>query len=336
MPSHSEIARLGMAALERAGVPRDHARQQLDLLLEAELRGYASHGLQRLPRIVERIGNGVVDPVTKGRGRWRGTAFLDVDGAHGLGPVVAMHALGQAAERARETGIAIAAIRDCDHLGMLAWYAETIAAKGQILLALTISEALVHPWGGRQAMLGTNPVAIGVPALPHPFVFDMATSIVAMGKIHDHAVRGEPIPADWALDAKGRPTTDAVAAKSGAIAPFGGAKGYGLGLAFEVLVGALTSCALGPAVRGTLDSTFPCNKGDVFVVIEPAAGVATSISAFLDSLRQSSPTDPAHPVRIPGDRANAQRHRAIGQTIELPDSVWARIRELAGDSGDPP
>jgi LDH2 family malate/lactate/ureidoglycolate dehydrogenase len=323
-----------MAALRRVSVPEDHAEQQLSLLLEAELRGYPSHGLLRLSRIIERIANGVVDPRATGEGRWRGAALLDMDGMQGLGPVVALSALDAISARARETGVAMAAIRRCDHLGMLAWYAEKIALKGQVLIALTISEALVHPWGGREAMLGTNPVAIGVPASPTPFVFDMATSIVAMGKIHDHAARGEPIPPGWALDAAGDPTTDAAAAKAGAIAPFGGAKGYGLGLAFEVLVASMAACALGPDVRGTLDSTQPCNKGDVFIVMEPAAHMSALVSEFLDDIRRSVPSDPAHPVRVPGDRAFEMRDRRRTQDITVAPAVWALMRELAGEPPD--
>lgn len=333
MPSYDEIRQVGLAALHRAGVPRDHANQQLDMLLEAELRGYSSHGLMRLPRILERIANGVVDPQAKGSGRWRGAASYEVDGQNGLGPVVAMNALDIVSARAWETGIAIATIRDCDHLGMLSWYAEKVASQGQALLALTISEALVHPWGGRQAMLGTNPVTIGVPASPSPFVFDMASSIVAMGKIHDHAARGAPLSPGWALDAAGDPTTDAEAAKSGAIAPFGGAKGYGLGLAFEVLVGSLTGCALGTDVKGTLDSTEPCNKGDVFIVMESALSLTDQVSDYLGAVRSSIPMDPDEPVRVPGDRALVERQRRLDDGIPLPASVWDELRRLA--SGDP-
>ena len=330
----AEIERVALAALRRAGVPEAPARQQVALLLEAELRGYPSHGLLRLPRIVERIANGVVDPESRGEAHWRGGALLAVDGRRGLGPVVALSALDTICERARETGLALAAIRDCDHLGMLAWYAEEVARRGQVLIALTISEALVHPFGGRRAMLGTNPVAIGVPAEPAPFVFDMATSIVAMGKIHDHAVRGEPIPAGWALDAAGNPTTDAAAAKQGALAPFGGAKGYGLALAFEVLVASLTACALGPEVRGTLDSEHPCNKGDVFIVVEPAAGMAQAITGFLDAVRASPPAEAGRPVRVPGDRAAAARAAALGRAIAVAPAVWRRLLVLAGEVRD--
>ncbi len=146
-----------LRALERAGVPADHARTQLSLLLDAELSGVASHGLLRLPRVIERIANGVTNPRTSGKGEWRGQSFLQVDGEQGLGPVVALAALEQISTRARETGLAVAAIRNCDHLGMLAWYAEKIAARGQVLLAFTVSEALVHPLGWAPCHAGHKP-----------------------------------------------------------------------------------------------------------------------------------------------------------------------------------
>jgi hypothetical protein len=130
-------------------VPDDHASTQADLLIQAELSGRASRGLQRLRRIVERIRNGVFDPVAIGRHEWRGDALLEVDGQMGLGPVVALIALSQLMTRAHDTGIAVAAIRNNNHLGMLAWYVERVASNGQAAITLTTSEALVHPWGGR-------------------------------------------------------------------------------------------------------------------------------------------------------------------------------------------
>ncbi|RIX99725.1 Ldh family oxidoreductase [Aureimonas flava] len=332
MPSVDEIRAAGLAALVRAGVPQGDAEIQLSLLLDAELRGVASHGLLRLPRVLERIANGVTDPRSRAAFDWQAGALLSVDGRQGLGPVVAMQALEKVCERARETGVATAVIRNCDHLGMLAWYGEHVARHGQILIALTVSEALVHPWGGRRAMLGTNPIAIGIPTASDPFVFDMATSLVSMGKIHDHANRGMPIPEGWALDADGDPTTDASAAKRGAIAPFGGAKGYGLALAFELLVTSLTGAAIGTAVKGTLDSDAPCNKGDVFIVLEPHHGTAAAISAFIEDLRASPPIDPAVPVRIPGDRARSARSARAAARIDLPADIWNRIRDRAGSA----
>ncbi|MGU7778614.1 Ldh family oxidoreductase [Burkholderia sp. PU8-34] len=330
-----EATRVAARALERAGVPAGHAQTQVSLLIEAELRGRSSHGLLRLPRIVERIQNGVVNPTTEGRSTWRGNSFLNVDGERGLGPVVACSALAKISERAKTTGVAVAGISNNNHLGMLALYAENIAKQGQILIAISTSEALVHPWGGRTAMFGTNPVAIGVPASPSPFVLDMATSLVSMGQIHDFAHRGLPLEPGWALDENGDETTDASAAKRGAIAPFGAAKGYALGLAFEVVVASLTASALGRDVRGTLDSDSVCNKGDVFIVIEPASGtVAETISEYLNAIRACPPIDLSAPVVVPGDGAHRRRARNLQTGISIASNIWADIRKLAGNSTD--
>ncbi|WP_207471154.1 Ldh family oxidoreductase [Paracoccus fontiphilus] len=330
MPTHRDIEAAALAALVRAGVPADQAALQVELLLEAELRGTASHGMLRLPRVVRRILNGVSDPVAKGLHDWAGQALLHVDGQGGLGPVVAMHALEAAADRVARTGSVTVAIRNCNHLGMLGFYAERMARRGFVLLGFTVSEALVHPWGGRRAMIGTNPVAIGVPAEPQPFVLDLATSLVSMGKIHDHANRGAPIPDGWALDAAGNPTTDAAAARDGALAPFGGAKGYALGLGFELLVTALAGSAIGGDVSGTLDDGTACNKGDVFILFAPQDGMAARIGAYLQALRDSAPLDGAHPVRIPGDRALQDREARLNGDLPLPDDIWNQIRALAG------
>jgi L-2-hydroxycarboxylate dehydrogenase (NAD+) len=327
---HQEALRLGIRALMRAGVPAGHAQTQVEMLIEAELCDRPSHGLLRLPRLVARIGNGVIDPLTEGDAEWRLPSFLRVDGRGGLGPVVAGAALNALCGRARQTGIAIGAIANNNHLGMLSAYVERVARGGQVALAFTTSEALVHPWGGRKAMFGTNPIAIGVPANPHPLVLDMATSIVSMGKIHDHAHRDEPIPDGWALDSGGEPTTDPAAAKLGAIAPFGGAKGYALGLAIEVLVTSLTAAALGTDVTGTLDAERPCNKGDVFIVIDPLSTMVTaSISAYLDAVRASPPARAGHPVIVPGDGARARREQRLATGIPMAESVWSDICALS-------
>lgn len=329
--SPAELKKTSEAALIRAGVSSRNAEIQVDLLLDAELRGHASHGLLRLPRLVRRIQNGVASANATGLHSWTGEGFLSVDGQNGLGPVVAMTALDQLCDRVERKGVAIAAIRDCNHLGMLAWYARAIALRGKVLLALTTSEALVHPWGGRKAMVGTNPIAIGVPADPRPFVMDMATSLVSMGKIHDHTNRGQDIPEGWALDENGDPTTDARAGTRGAIAPFGGPKGYALGLGFEVLVAALAGSALGTDVVGTLDDDKACNKGDVFTVMQPDAAAFRPVSAYLEAIRAMPPADPDRPVSVPGDRAervHAER-TAVGHT---PDpEIWQQIRALAGE-----
>ena len=320
--------------LARQGVPEPHARIQANLFIGADMRGTASHGLLRLRLIVERLKLGLAVAGETGKQDWTARSFLSVDGRRGLGPVVALAALDAVIPRARETGIAIAAVRNANHLGAIAFYADYVARQGLTVIALTISEALVHPFGGRKAMIGTNPIAIGVPATPEPLVLDMATSLVSMGKIHDHANRDAPLPEGWALDAQGNPTTDAMAAKDGAIAPFGGAKGYALGLAFEVLVASLAESAIGNGVQGTLDSVHPSNKGDLFIVIAPphADAARALVTDYLDAVRASPPADPAKPVLIPGDRAHAARDKSRAEGVMLDDGLWQDLQKLDSET----
>jgi len=325
-----ELRRIATSILLDSGVPGPLAELQADLLLEAELRGVPSHGLLRLRRIVERIGNGCANPTATGQQVWRREGYLEVDGEMGLGPVVADAALQAVCARARRTGIAVAAIRNSNHIGMLGFYAERVAAAGQTILAFSTSEALVHPWGGRKAMLGTNPIAIGVPTGSDPFVMDTATSIVSMGEVHDYANRGAALPPGWALDGKGNPTTDAEAAKSGALAPFGGAKGYALGLAFGLLTSSLASAALGRDVRGTLDSEAVCNKGDLFIVID---GPTAALDGYLEMLRQTEPAHGVDQVLIPGERGRACRAERMRDGVPLADSLWRDLQQLAGETG---
>lgn len=330
-----QVRALAEGILIGCGAPPAHAEVQVDLLLDAQMRGVASHGLMRLPRIVQRVAGGLADPCAQGLHTWRRKSFLEVDGQGGLGPVVAMHALKALAPRAAENGIAVAAIRNNNHLGMLAWYAEQIARQQLAVIVFTTSEALVHPWGGRKAMVGTNPVAIGVPAQPEPLVLDMATSLVSMGKVHDYASRGVPLQPGWALDACGEPTTDARAATQGALAPFGGPKGYALGVAIELLVTCLAGSQTGTRIRGTLDATEICNKGDVFIVISPQGGVAVAalMNDYLCELRSCTPSQLGQPVVIPGDRARRSRRIAMERGLDIDDRLWNQLKALNKSPG---
>lgn len=329
--SVEELRKIAVILLGKHGAPTSHAALQADVLIEAELRSMPSHGLQRLPRLLRRIDRGLVDTATTGAVEWTRPGFLSIDGQRGFGPVIIQAAIERLSDPVRTQGVAMAAIRNANHIGMLAYYAEMAAAQGLISVILTTSEALVHPFGGTEAMLGTNPLAIGIPTETTPFVLDLATSRVSMGKIHHHALTKQPLPDGWAVDTHGHPTTDAEAAKSGALAPFGGAKGYGLGLAIELLVVALTGSAFAPAVRGTLDDTEPSNKGDLIVLIDPAAptGMGKGLAAHLDRLRASRADDPNRPVAIPGDGARRRRDLALREGIEVPGELYKTLVRLA-------
>ena len=320
-------------ALVRHGATPSDAALQATTLVEGDLRGHASHGIRRLPVLVGRLDAGVaVSGVELGL-EWRTEAALAVDGRRSLGPIAAHRALDLIVERAATTGIALASIRNAGHVGMLAPYLERIVASGNAGIALTVSEALVHPWGGTTAMVGTNPIGIGIPTLGEPFILDMSTSEVSVGKIIDHAARGVPIPLGWAIDADGNPTTDAAAATQGAVSPFGGPKGYALGLAVEALVGVLAGSAFGRDVHGTLDVEHPPTKGDLFIVMSldalGATGSLAGLTSYFDAVRESGG---ATPVAVPGDRARAERAARRTAGIPLDAAVWERALALAKDS----
>jgi L-2-hydroxycarboxylate dehydrogenase (NAD+) len=327
---HTDLATaqsLAERLLVTAGVPSPAAAQQAELLLIAEAKGMPSHGLLRLPRLLRRIANGTASPTNTGKHEWLSPCYLSVDGEQGLGPVVAVRALEAVVPAAERHGVAVCSITNNNHLGMLGYYAGRMAERGLVCLGMTTSEALVHPWGGTEPMLGTNPLALAVPAQPYPLVLDMATSQISMGKVHDHALRGVPLEPGWALDAAGNETVDPVAAKSGSIAPFGGPKGYGLGLGLGAMVTFLTGAAYGAAVGGTLDDDRPSNKGDVFILM---SGGGHSASEYLDEVRASRRADPAIPVAVPGDGARARYQDSVAHGIDVPDGLWRELTACLG------
>jgi L-2-hydroxycarboxylate dehydrogenase (NAD+) len=330
--SIDEERELILDVLRSLGAPAANALTQARWLIEGDLRGHASHGVQRLPVIAERISRGLCDPGAVPAMAWASPAALVVDGRRGLGPAVGLSAVAALIERAPEQGVALGAVHNANHLGLLAPYVEECSAHGLIGIALTTSEALVHPWGGRIAQVGTNPIAVAVPTTTEPFIFDMATGVVSMGKVLAHRNRGQPLEPGWALDRAGDPTVDAAAASTGSIAPFGGAKGYGLGLAFELIVAALTGSALGRAVGGTLDITDLCNKGDVFICLDPGvfgdAGFAERVAGYLGDVRATKAQEGFDAVRVPGDRARSERERRLREGVLLPETVWRSLREL--------
>ncbi|MGA7793244.1 MAG: Ldh family oxidoreductase [Candidatus Acidiferrales bacterium] len=310
---------------------------QADVLTEADLRGHHSHGLQRLPVLAARIKNRLIRVNVDPEYIWSADSVLSVDGKDGLGPFVAESAHERAKPKLKQSGVIAVAIRNSSHIGMIGYYCEKRAREGIICLAMTESEALVHPHGGTKALVGTNPIAIGVPSEPAPFVFDMATSTSAIGKIYASKHRGEPIPLGWAIDAEGNPTTNPDDALKGSLTPAAGPKGYGLGISIGILAGLLPGGEIGRLVLGTLDTESRCTKGDFFLLLNPGAfaggpTLASRVASYLDELRHSPPQKGIQSVIVPGDRARGLREERMRSGIPLPKEVWLAAERLRNES----
>ena len=319
------------AALTGAGAADEPAQLQASHLVEAELRGHPSHGLRRLPTLVGRIRAGLLEPDAQPTFSWGAASALLVDGNLGFGPVTAYAAIDQLLGKVAQTGVAIAALRRTHHLGMLAPYVERLGANGCVGLVLSSTEGLVHPWGGAGPLLGTNPIGASVPTAGGGITLDMSTGAVSAGKILDFAERGLPLPAGWAVDAAGRATEDADAAARGSISPFGGPKGYALGLTLGAIVGVLTGTEFGPDVRGTLDITHEVTKGDVIAAIRLEAfgqpADSPRLAEYLEVIRASG-TD-GQRVSVPGDRSREARRHAVSNGFDVTEDVWSSLEGLA-------
>src|ERR1700736_504285 len=319
--------------LSRLGASPPECSIQANVLTEGDLRGHHSHGLQRLPVLATRIKKRLIRVNVDPSYTWTADSVLSVDGEDGLGTFVAELARNVAESALRQRGIVAVAIRNSSHLGMIGYYCEKKAREGLICIAMTVSEPLVHPHGGTEPLVGTNPIAIGIPSDPVPFVFDMATSTSAIGKILAAKHRGESIPEGWAVDANGKSTIDPTAALRGALTPAAGAKGYGLGIAIGILAGLLPGAEIGRLVLGTLDTEHHCTKGDFFLLLNPTAfaggpGLASHVTSYLEELRHSRPREGGESVIVPGDRSQQLREERMRSGIPLPKEVWRSAERL--------
>jgi (2R)-3-sulfolactate dehydrogenase (NADP+) len=326
-----ELERLMDAALRNSGATAEMAAATVRALLSAEQDGIASHGASRIPQYCGHLKNGRATgsavPVVARDSR----AACVVDARGGLAFHACELAAQEAIRRAREYGVAIVAVANSNHFGVAAHHVAPIAKAGLVGLAMGNSPAAMPAWGGKRALFGTNPIAAAFPRRDAPpLSIDLSLSAVARGRIMVAAKKGEAIPEGWALDAQGRPTTDAKAALDGSMLPAGGAKGAMLALVVELLVCSLSGSAFGfESDSFFVEEGRPTRIGQSLLAIDPRAlaGEAVYLER-VETLVAAMIEDPA--VRLPGDRRrrNAEKSRAEG--VEVPAELLARIRALAG------
>ncbi|MEW6222326.1 MAG: Ldh family oxidoreductase [Candidatus Hadarchaeota archaeon] len=326
------------ALLEKLGATEEEANATAEVLAEADVRGLASHGILRLSYILKAIKRGTILVKANVIVVKDAPATALVDGGHGLGHFVAKKAMKIAIEKAKKQGVAAVGVFNSNHFGIAGYYAEMAMKEGLVGIVTTTTDALVHPWGGVEPLLGTNALAIGFPTEP-PVLLDMAMSIAARGKLVDAMKKGQKIPESWAIDPEGRPTTDPAQGLKGALSPFGGPKGYALAFAMELLAGPLVRAGVGKGVDGTLEpvSGF-CTKGDFMMAVDPAAFVSpeefrTRVKEYVDEIKASKKAPGVQQILVPGEPELRAREKRLKDGYTIADEVWAELEQIAKGLG---
>src|SRR6185369_4450625 len=325
-----ELEALIAAALVASRTADANARSVARGLAQAEIDGQKGHGLSRVPTYAAQARAGKVDGHATPVLRQTRPATVMIDVANGF----AFPAIDLAVERlpalAGTSGIAAAGFVRSHHFGVVGRHVERLAEVGLVALAFANTPKAIAPWGGKRALFGTSPLAFAAPQRnAPPVVVDMALSQVARGKILTAGQRGEPIPADWAVDEDGKPTTNPAAALKGALQPIGGAKGAALALMVELLAVALTGAHFGFEASSFFDADGPPPAtGQLLVAIDPGAFSGREI--FLDrvaSLALMLEGDAG--ARLPGSRRIAARAQAQREGVTVDGNLLAQVRALA-------
>ncbi|KAF2874246.1 Malate/L-lactate dehydrogenase [Massariosphaeria phaeospora] len=251
-------------------VPREHAGTIAKCLVEADLRGVDTHGINRIPSYMARIREGVLDARASPTLRQITPAVAQVDGGNGFGFLAAQTGMAAAIRMAQEIGIGMVSVKHSNHFGMSAWVVQQALDAGMMSLVFTNSSPALPVWGGKSKLMGVSPIACGAPAgRGRPFIVDMAPSVAARGKIYKALRRGEKIPKDWALDKDGQQTDDPARALEGVMLPMGGPKGSALAIMMDVFSGVLSGSAFAGHVTNPYDPSKPADVGHFLVAIKP-------------------------------------------------------------------
>jgi uncharacterized oxidoreductase len=335
------LARAIEALVAAGGSEPREAQLVAENLVTANLTGHDSHGIGMIPRYVESLQEGGLQPNRHPAIKFDGGALIALDGRAGYGQVIGLEATDIAIERAKAHGVCVMALANSHHLCRIGQWAEQAVAQGLVSISFVnvISRSIVAPFGGSDARFGTNPCTVGVPlAGQPPFILDMATSGVAQGKVRVAHNKGEKLPPGLLLDDHGNPTLEArfgVLEPFGALTTFGLHKGYGLAVVCELLGGALS----GGGTWHTADrSKKRVLNGMLTILIDPrklgtAAVFEREARAFVEWVKQSPPAPGVDRVRIAGDPERETRARREKDGIAVDAATWQEIRAAGAKVG---
>lgn len=334
------MSRFIARALGSVGLPDGDAATVARLMVEADLTGADAHGIFRLPQYIKRIKAGGINVKPSIKVNRTAAATALVEGDNAMGHLVMSRAAETAIELARESGVGWVGTRYSNHAGPAAIYAAMPIEHGMIGMYSAVASANhMAIWGGTDMLLGTNPLAIAVPAgLAGPIVLDMATTAVSYGTIKKHALLGEPLPEGWMVDRKtGKPLTDPNRSGEGMLLPIGDYKGSGLALMLSFLAGALNGAAIGKdVVDFNADDKTVTNTGQFVLAIDigrfiPLAVFERAIAEHVADLKKGPTLPGFDAIRLPGEQRAAKRSARAAEGVRLPPQLVTRLNALADE-----
>lgn len=240
-----------------------------------------------------------------------------------------------AIKKAKNVGVGVVATRNANHFGIAGYYSELAMNQDMIGITITNTEPAMAPFGGKEKILGTNPIAIAFKGNKYKFSLDMATASIARGKILEALRKKIKIPEGCAVDKDGKPTTDPAKALEGCILPFGGPKGYGLALAIEML-SAIGGAEVGTKVKGTANPEERCTKGDLFIAINPEFFMGKEefkrkVDELLDEIKNSEPAE-GFEILIPGEIEERNKMKRK-DGFEIDKNLYNQLKEICNELG---
>jgi LDH2 family malate/lactate/ureidoglycolate dehydrogenase len=335
-----DLTALAGQLLDAVGVASVKSKLVAESLVAANLRGVDSHGVQLLPYYIEQLEFGDMDLHADGRVISERGACLLYDGQNGIGQPIAETCCAHAVRIARANGVAMVVARDSNHFGAASFWAQRISSADQIGIVMCNASALVPPWQGKQPRLGTNPICVSVPGGEEkPWLLDMATTTVAAGKIFKAMINGQPeIPAGWAMDAEGVPTTSTDTALKGLLMPLGGYKGSGLAMMAEILCAVLGGGAISNEVGGIRIHGSQVRVSQMFLAIDiarfiPLDKFRARMDHLIRTMKSTPPATGFSEVLVAGEpelRMEQERAR-IG--IPVGHGTWHALCQAADRLG---
>ena len=331
------------------GFNEEQSAQITDVLLAADLSGIESHGIQRLIRYHKEITGGLVDVKAVPEIVKETPISATIEGNDAMGQLLGVQAMEMAINKAKQVGIGMVAVRNSNHYGIAGYYTKMAAEAGLIGICMTNTEAIMVPTFGRQAMLGTNPIAFSMPASPVPFTFDAATTVVPRGKLEVYAKRDGVIRDGWALDENGHPSTDAtrvlnniIGKTGGGILPLGGAgeetsgyKGYGFAMLGEICTAILSGGTTSNYIYKTPGKANICHffMAVDYGVFGEKEDLEKALSQFLQELRDSNKAEGQERIYTHGEKEFEACQRVKAEGVSVNEKTYAEMEMIAEFTG---